>query len=153
MKYFKMTIMPFLLLGSFFLATAEARETIRSESRSDSRHQGRPSNQHNNHHSNHHQNNHNHHYNHHHRPYLRHGHTHYRVFIAPYWWYYPRTYHHYYYSTPVVVTPPPSPPEYIEQGNGDAAYWHYCSNPEGYYPYIKECPGGWQKVVPQAPPS
>ncbi len=27
-------------------------------------------------------------------------------------------------------------------------YWYYCRQPEGYYPYIKKCPGGWMKVVP-----
>ncbi|MCK9608465.1 MAG: hypothetical protein M0R33_18655 [Methylomonas sp.] len=29
-----------------------------------------------------------------------------------------------------------------------ANYWHYCPNPEGYYPYVKECPGGcWQILL------
>lgn len=28
-------------------------------------------------------------------------------------------------------------------------YWHYCRNPEGYYPYVKKCPEGWLKVTPQ----
>jgi len=48
---------------------------------------------------------------------------------------------------------------YIEQqGNTRATikpqtnYWHYCSNPEGYYPHIKKCPGGWMQVVPQLSP-
>ncbi|MDD4915607.1 MAG: hypothetical protein PHW13_11305, partial [Methylococcales bacterium] len=27
-------------------------------------------------------------------------------------------------------------------------YWYYCRNPEGYYPYVKECPQGWQQVSP-----
>jgi hypothetical protein len=27
-------------------------------------------------------------------------------------------------------------------------YWYYCRKPEGYYPYVKKCPGGWMKVVP-----
>ena len=31
-------------------------------------------------------------------------------------------------------------------------YWHYCSNPEGYYPHIRKCPGGWMQVVPQLSP-
>ena len=22
-------------------------------------------------------------------------------------------------------------------------YWHYWRNPEGYYPYVKNCPDGW----------
>jgi hypothetical protein len=34
-------------------------------------------------------------------------------------------------------------------------YWYYCKDPQGYYPYVKQCPGGWMKVVPipPAPPS
>ena len=30
-----------------------------------------------------------------------------------------------------------------------ANYWHYCRNPEGYYPYVKKCPEGWLRVAPQ----
>ncbi len=26
--------------------------------------------------------------------------------------------------------------------------WHYCRNPEGYYPYVKLCPAGWEMVAP-----
>lgn len=26
-------------------------------------------------------------------------------------------------------------------------YWYYCKNPSGYYPYVKQCPSGWMKVV------
>ncbi len=28
------------------------------------------------------------------------------------------------------------------------AYWYYCPNPPGYYPYVKECPPGWMTVAP-----
>jgi len=59
----------------------------------------------------------------------------------------------YYYPPPTVVT---SPPVYIEQSpqvsapaSPSASYWYYCANPEGYYPYVKECPKGWQQVAPQ----
>jgi hypothetical protein len=63
-----------------------------------------------------------------------------------------------YYSSPPVVTVPESPPVYIQQQDPEpdqqdaSAYWHYCTNPEGYYPYVKECPGGWQLVEPTPPP-
>jgi hypothetical protein len=30
--------------------------------------------------------------------------------------------------------------------------WYYCDNPPGYYPYVQNCPAGWQRVRPQAPP-
>ena len=82
-----------------------------------------------------------------------HGGAHWGVFIgAPWGWYYPPPY---WYAPPVVVQS--APPVYIERGaapasqEDDAYYWYHCSRPEGYYPYIKECPGGWQKVVPTPP--
>lgn len=62
----------------------------------------------------------------------------------------------YYYPPPVVVNTPP--PVYIERSSpdGDAPgsldYWYRCDNPSGYWPYIRQCPGGWEKVVPSAPP-
>jgi hypothetical protein len=77
--------------------------------------------------------------------------------------YYPYPYPYPYYAyPPVVVTPAPqAPPVYIEQGSEAQApaqsasrqdnYWYHCDKPDGYYPYIKECPGGWQKVVPEPP--
>jgi len=30
--------------------------------------------------------------------------------------------------------------------------WYYCPESKAYYPYVKECPGGWQQVAPQPPP-
>jgi hypothetical protein len=50
---------------------------------------------------------------------------------------------------------PSIPPVYIEQGTVpkvqalEANKWDYCSKPEGYYPHVKECPAGWQRVEPQ----
>lgn len=29
--------------------------------------------------------------------------------------------------------------------------WYYCENAKAYYPYVRECPSGWQ-AVPQTPP-
>lgn len=59
-----------------------------------------------------------------------------------------------YYPPQVVVVPPPQPTVYIEQAPQPAAasgqqYWHYCKSAKGYYPYVRECPEGWQKVLPQ----
>ena len=28
--------------------------------------------------------------------------------------------------------------------------WYYCNNPEGYYPDVQQCPGGW-RTVPASP--
>ena len=82
---------------------------------------------------------------------------------------YPYAYYPYPYPDPyyprVIVVPAPQPPIYIEQGNTSPTqqqaptpvpqannYWYHCDKPEGYYPYIRECPVGWQKVVPTPPP-
>jgi hypothetical protein len=83
------------------------------------------------------------------------GHVRFGVFIgAPFYpWYYPP----YYYYPPTVVTVPATPPTYVERGGSQVApgqqqsYWYYCTESKTYYPYVKECPGGWQRVVPQPP--
>ena len=78
------------------------------------------------------------------------------LFYSP--WYYPAYYPAPYYYPPAVVVPS-SPPVYIEQGQAAApapeaqAYWYYCRESQTYYPYVKECTGPWQRVVPQPPPS
>lgn len=82
------------------------------------------------------------------------GRGHVGVFVGPVWgpWYYPPPY---YYQPQVVVVPAPQPPVYIEQNEAPAdsgaaqQYWHYCKSAKGYYPYVKECPEGWQRVLPQ----
>lgn len=64
--------------------------------------------------------------------------------------YYP-AYHPYYPPTVIYRTAPE--PVYIERGSEPAApaqnYWYYCADARAYYPYVKECPGGWQRVAPQ----
>jgi hypothetical protein len=72
------------------------------------------------------------------------------------WWgpaYYPYRYPYYYPNYPYYPEPPvviqQQPPVYVQP---EEQYWYYCQNPEGYYPYIKKCPGGWLKVVPSTPP-
>ncbi len=78
-------------------------------------------------------------------------------FGAPLFWHPWPAYHYYppapvyYYPSPVVVQS--SPPVYVEKQDAAPAaeaqnYWHYCAATRGYYPYVKECPGGWQKVPP-----
>lgn len=69
-------------------------------------------------------------------------------------YYYPAPYYYYpppYYAAPVVVQSPPQ--VYVERNDAAPApesqsYWYYCAATRGYYPYVKECPGGWQKVAP-----
>jgi len=76
------------------------------------------------------------------------------IFPRPYFYpYYDPFYYPYY--PPAVVEVPVEPPVYIERERPPVqnqalpeGYWYYCNNPEGYYPYIKECPSGWQQVAP-----
>lgn len=39
--------------------------------------------------------------------------------------------------------------EEIKPDQPRSSYWHYCMNPEGYYPYVKQCPEGWLQVAPR----
>jgi hypothetical protein len=67
-------------------------------------------------------------------------------FWAPYW----VPYAHPYAYPPVAVAPPPqvyvqpSPPVSVQPP--PPASWYYCDNPQGYYPYVPQCPGGWRQV-------
>ena len=73
--------------------------------------------------------------------------------------YYPYSYPYYVprvYLPPVVVAPPPPPQVYVEQPVTSATvptletgFWYYCKEAQTYYPYVKQCPGSWQKVAPQ----
>jgi len=93
-----------------------------------------------------------------------HSHLRFGVIVGPSWgpgyyspYYYPPYYAPYY--PPVVVERAP-PPVYIEQQPAPAEatmaptapqtnYWYYCTASKAYYPYVKECPSGWQREVPQ----
>lgn len=74
--------------------------------------------------------------------------------------YYPPYYSPYYlppYYYPPAAVVPYSPPVYIEQGNTLPAQapaqgqgdWYYCAASKAYYPYVTECPAGWQRVPAQ----
>ncbi|MFH1045280.1 MAG: hypothetical protein V1796_09635 [Pseudomonadota bacterium] len=68
----------------------------------------------------------------------------------------------YIYPYPATVMGSSSPPVYVEQGAAQAAPpqaqtqargdWYYCAASKSYYPYVGECPAGWQRV-PAQPPS
>jgi hypothetical protein len=62
----------------------------------------------------------------------------------------PYPYPYYDVSPPAAVEP--QPPAYAQPAQPQEDYWYYCQNPQGYYPYVKSCPGGWMKVVPQLTP-
>lgn len=71
--------------------------------------------------------------------------------------YYDYPYYRYYDAPPVIIEQPPAE-VYVEPDTQQATpeepiYWYFCQEPQGYYPYVKECPNGWMKVVPSAPSS
>jgi len=101
----------------------------------------------------------------------------YRGYYGPgYWGYYPRWYYPYYWGFPIGGWPfvgwpyaayagwpylgwpyyapevTAAPPAYSKPGQQQPSYWYYCQNPQGYYPYVKSCPGGWIPVVPNVTP-
>ena len=93
------------------------------------------------------------------------GHSHSQFFfsgsiaLGPWWpaygWYpgYPYAYYPVPYYPPAPVVVQQQPQVYVQQAPSQADYyWYYCQNPAGYYPYVKACPGGWMKVVPQTTP-
>jgi len=78
----------------------------------------------------------------------------YPYYYSPYY-YAPYSYPPY-YSSPLVVQQ--QAPVYVEQNpqpapsaqpSAPAGYWYYCADSRAYYPYVKDCPAGWQRVAPQ----
>jgi hypothetical protein len=80
--------------------------------------------------------------------------------------YYPYGYYGYYGYPPVVAVQPAAPTVYVEQNQqgqvsqapaqqqaapGQSGDWYYCRKPEGYYPYVRNCTEGWQRVPAQPP--
>jgi hypothetical protein len=76
---------------------------------------------------------------------------------VPLWapWYYAPPPPYYYPYYPPYYYPPaaPAPPAaYVEQPPPPPPVWYYCAESKTYYPYVRDCPGGWQRV-PAAPPA
>ncbi|MEA3194269.1 MAG: hypothetical protein QOD26_2602 [Betaproteobacteria bacterium] len=61
-----------------------------------------------------------------------------RVFIGGAFFYgYPAYY--YPYGVPLYAPAPADP------------YWYYCRAANTYYPYVQNCPGGWERYLPGTP--
>jgi hypothetical protein len=84
--------------------------------------------------------------------------------------YYPPPYYYRYYPyPPAVYVTPAAPPVYVERGDltepaeipppavprsmqpAPAGYWYFCPDSNTYYPYVRDCPSEWQRVVPYPP--
>jgi len=90
-------------------------------------------------------------------------------FYGPWPWFYPSWYIG--YGVPIfpttIYTEAAPPVQYVEMNppvttapgnpsdnppaNVQPNMWYYCSNPQGYYPYVQSCSTGWQAVVAQPP--
>ena len=102
------------------------------------------------------------------------GHGRFGVFIgAPLYYpgpyYYPPYYAPYPYPYYAPAPVPAEPPAYIERSDSGAppyaerdegappvrrrgeGSWYFCSESNAYYPYVKQCAGGWQRVAPRPP--
>lgn len=70
--------------------------------------------------------------------------------VVPFAYPYPYYYYDYYPRPPVVqqyVYPQAAP----VAGEPQAPTWYYCRESRDYYPYVQNCPGGWESV-PAKPP-
>jgi len=85
------------------------------------------------------------------------AHFHGGVWIGPAWgpgWWGPAYPYYPYYAPPPVVIQQQAPEIYVQPAPQpeESSYWYYCQDSKGYYPYVKQCPNGWMKVVPSPPP-
>jgi hypothetical protein len=64
-----------------------------------------------------------------------------------------------YYAPPVVYAPPPvvtymTPPQpVVLAAQPQPTVWYYCQASGKYYPYVQECPSGWQAQAATPPTS
>ena len=70
--------------------------------------------------------------------------------IGPYWgpywgsYGYPYAYSYGYpYTYPPQIYVQPSPRSSIQPPSSPPV-WYYCEDPQGYYPHVQQCPGGWR---------
>ena len=72
-----------------------------------------------------------------------HSHFHHRggVFFGGYLYTGPYYYYPAYYHPVPLYYPEPADP-----------YWYYCRAANAYYPYVQNCPGGWERYLPSPQP-
>ena len=66
-----------------------------------------------------------------------------------------------YYNTPTAGPGYSAMPSYYSAPQAASYYapapaqrqgeWYYCADSRSYYPYVRDCPGGWQRVPVQPP--
>lgn len=76
------------------------------------------------------------------------------AFLSYPYYYYP--YYPYYPYAPYAYAPTYSPSPRVvvrEQKPAMDAWYYYCRKSDAYYPYVRRCPGGWEKVPIVPPPA
>ena len=73
---------------------------------------------------------------------------------APWYYYPPAPYYYPYPYYPPAVVVPSAPSGYVEQAPAPVystqpaagSVYYYCAASRSYYPYVRDCPGGWEHV-------
>jgi hypothetical protein len=52
----------------------------------------------------------------------------------------------YFYPQPIYPYPDPYRPPVVAGPPSPGPVYYYCPRPRGYYPYVPNCPSGWQAV-------
>jgi len=83
----------------------------------------------------------------------------YHAFYPPPYYYPPYYYYPPFQPAPVVIqqqptvyveqNPQPAAQPQVQSPAPSSAYWYYCADSRAYYPYVRDCPAGWQRVAPQ----
>jgi len=81
-----------------------------------------------------------------------------RYYYPPAYYAYPPPYPYPEYYYPPAAGVAPEAPEYMERDaplparrQAESSFWYYCPESNGYYPYVRQCPGGWKRVAPLPP--
>ncbi len=74
----------------------------------------------------------------------------------PYYYYPYYPYYSYYPYYPYTYAPTYRPSQRVivrERKRAMDTWYYYCRQSHAYYPYVRRCPGGWEKVPALPPPS
>ena len=71
---------------------------------------------------------------------------------GPGWWGYPYYPYPYYSYPPYVIQQQTPVYEMQAPQQHEEYYWYFCPDSKNYYPYVKQCPNGWLKVIPPQGP-
>lgn len=53
-------------------------------------------------------------------------------------------------GSPLPAQSSPGPPSVAGNAGSPPTFWFYCTQPAGYYPYVRDCSQAWMRVLPQA---